>query len=256
MKTLRLILAAVTAATVSVGAFAADQEKAAAPAQWKPHDMNRPRPPVRDPGPPSDKEFAPPPADAIVLFNGKDWSQWERKPEAKDKDKSPEPKWKAENGYGEIVPFSGSIFTKEKFGDCQIHIEWATPAEVKGSGQGRGNSGVYLPGHQEVQVLDSYQNDTYADGQAAAVYGMYPPLVNVCRKPGEWQSYDITLIQPRYDAQTKLIKNCTLTVIHNGVLVQDHVDLGGGATEGNLLLQDHHNPGHYRNIWIRRLKSE
>ncbi len=229
---------------------------AVAAEEWKPRDMNRPRPPVRDPGPPSAKEFAPPPSGAVVLFDGKHLAQWERKPGAKDKDKSPEPKWKVENGYFEIVPKSGSLATKDKFGDCQIHIEWATPAEVKGNGQGRGNSGVFLPGHNELQVLDSYQNDTYADGQAAAIYAKCPPLLNVCRKPGEWQSYDITLLQPRYDAQKKLVKPCTVTVIHNGVLVQDKVDLGGGATEGVLSLQDHNNPGRYRNIWIRKLTAD
>lgn len=218
---------------------------------WKPHDLARPKPPVRDPGPPSDGEFAPPPAGAIVLFDGKDLSKWERRPGPKDADKSTEPKWKVVNGHVEIVPHSGGMHTKQKFGDCRIHLEWATPAEVKGNGQGRGNSGVFLPGHQELQVLDSYGNETYADGQAAAVYGKYPPLVNVCRKPGEWQSYDITLEQPRYDAQRKLVRNCTLTVVHNGVLVQDHVDLGGGATEGTLGLQDHNNPGRYRNIWVQ-----
>ena len=235
---------------LTLGAWAAED--------WKPHDMNRPRPPVRDPGPPSEKEFAPPPAEAMVLFGGTDLVKWTRKPKAKDKDQTPEPKWKVEHGYLEIVPYSGDLVTKEKFGDCQIHIEWATPAQVDPAkkGQGRGNSGVYLPGHQELQVLDSYQNDTYPDGQAAAIYGKYPPLANVCRKPGEWQSYDVKLVQPRYDAQHKLVRPCTLTVVHNGVLVQDKVDLGGGATEGTLGLQDHHNPGHYRNIWIRKLTAE
>ncbi|MEI7730531.1 MAG: DUF1080 domain-containing protein [Verrucomicrobiota bacterium] len=223
--------------------------------QYRRHDMNRPKPPVRDPGAPSDNEFAKPPADAVVLFNGSDLSQWVRKPDAKDVDKSIEPKWKVENGYVGVVPKSGSLYTKDKFSDCQIHIEWATPAEINPAmkGQGRGNSGVFLPGHNEIQVLDSYQNDTYADGQAAAIYGMYPPLFNVCRKPGEWQSYDITLEQPRYDAQHKLIRPCRLTLLQNGILVQDHVDLGGGATEGTLGLQDHHNPLHFRNIWLRKL---
>ncbi len=226
--------------------------------EWKPRDMNRPRPPVRDPGAPAAKEFAPPPAGAVVLFNGKDLNQWERKPGAKDQDKSPAPKWKIENGYLEIVPKGGSIATMEKFGDCRIHIEWATPAQVDPAktGQGRGNSGVFLPGHNEVQVLDSYQNDTYPDGQAAAIYSKSPPLVNVCRKPGEWQSYDITLLQPRYDAQRKLTRPCTVTVIHNGVLVQDKVDLGGGATEGVLSLQDHGNPVRYRNVWIQKLEKD
>lgn len=230
--------------------------------QYRQHDLNRPKPPVRDPGPPSQKEFAPPPAEAVVLFEGKDLAKWERKADAKADakaaDKSPEPKWKVANGCMEVVAKSGNIYTKEKFGDCQIHIEWATPAEVNPAmkGQARGNSGVYLPGRNEVQVLDSYQNDTYADGQAAAIYGMYPPLFNVCRKPGEWQSYDITLEQPRFDAQQKLIRPCRLTLVHNGILVQDHVELGGVATEGALGLQDHHNPVRYRNIWIRKLQAE
>lgn len=226
------------------------------PGGWKPHDMTRPRPPVRDPGAPSAKEFAPPPAGAVVLFDGKDLSAWERKPSPKDADKSSAPKWKIENGYMEIVPKCGSISTKQKFGDCRIHIEWATPVEVKGNGQGRGNSGVFLPGHGEVQVLDSFQNDTYPDGQAAAVYGKYPPSANVCRKPGEWQSYDITLEQPQFDAARKLVSPCRLTVVHNGVVVQDRVDLGGGATEGTLSLQDHGNPVRYRNIWIQNLPAK
>lgn len=224
---------------------------------YRKHDLNRPKPPVRDPGPPSAKEFAPPPTGAIVLFDGKDLSRWARKPGPKDTDLSTEPKWKVENGYMEIVPKSGSLVTKEQFGDCQIHIEWATPAQVDPlkKGQGRGNSGVFLPGHNEVQVLDSYQNDTYADGQAAAVYGLYPPLVNACRPPGEWQSYDITLEQPRYDANRQLVRPGRLTVVHNGILVQPAVELSGAATEGALGLQDHQNPVRYRNIWIRKLTA-
>lgn len=216
------------------------------------HDMNRPKPAVRDPGTPSEKEFAPPPANAIVLFNGTDLSCWARRPSPKDADQSTEPKWKIENASMEVVPKSGSLFSKDKFGDCQIHIEWATPAEVNPvkKGQNRGNSGVFLPGHNEIQVLDSYQNETYADGQAAAIYGQYPPLFNVCRKPGEWQSYDITLEQPRYDEKRKLVSPCRLTLFHNGVLVQERIDLGGGATEGTLGLQDHLNPVRYRNIWV------
>ena len=216
------------------------------------HDMNRPRPLVRDPGVPSEKEFAPPPTNAVELFDGKDLSRWVRKAGAKDADQSPLPKWKVENGFMEVVPKSGSLFSKDTFGDCQIHIEWATPAEVNPAmkGQNRGNSGVFLPAHNEIQVLDSYQNETYADGQAAAIYGRYPPLFNVCRKPGEWQSYDITLEQPRYDEKRKLVSPCRLTLIHNGVLVQDRVDLGGGGTEGKLGLQDHLNPVRYRNIWV------
>ena len=227
--------------------------------QWRRHDMNRPRPKVVDPGFFNDNDAKrKAPADAIVLFDGKDLSQWVRNPRKDDKDRSEQPKWKIENDYIEIVAKSGSISTKQKFGDCHIHIEWATPAQVDPAkkGQSRGNSGVYLPGHNEVQVLDSYENETYADGQAAAIYGMYPPLVNACRKPGEWQTYDITLEQPRYDAERKLVRPCRVTVVHNGIVVQDRVDLGGGPTEGVILLQDHLNPVRYRNIWVRKLKPE
>lgn len=224
------------------------------PGGWKPKDMSRPRPPVRDPGPPSEKEFAPPPAGAVVLFDGKDLSAWERKPAAKDADKSPAPKWKISDGCVEVAPKSGGIATKETFGDCRIHLEWATPAEVKGDGQGRGNSGVYLPGKFEVQVLDSFGNDTYPDGQAAAIYARYPPTANVCRRPGEWQSYDITVEQPRAAGGGQPARPRRVTVIHNGVLVQDHVDLGPeGPDEGVLLLQDHGNPVRFRNIWIQKL---
>jgi len=153
----------------------------------------------------------------------------------------------------EVVPHSGSVATKERFGSCEIHIEWATPAVVSGKGQGRGNSGVFLPGHQELRVLDSYDNDTCPDGQAGAIYGMYPPLVNACRNPGEWQSYHFTLRQPRFDPQGRMIEPARVSVIHNGILIQDNVPLRSEATEGPLILQDHKNPVRYRNIWIRRL---
>ena len=259
---LSILASGVLLASLNSGVWAADAKpEAKAPAamtpggEWRAHDMSRPRPSVVNPGPPTEAEMKAPPADAVVLFDGKDLSKWERSPGAKDKDPSTEPHWKIESGYMEVVPQSGSLRTKEKFGDCEIHIEWATPSTVNtnSKGQGRGNSGVFLPGHNEVQVLDSYENDTYPDGQAAAIYGQYPPLVNVCRKPGEWQSYTITLEQPRYDAQHKLLRPCRVTVVHNGTVVQDHVELGGGATEGVLSLQDHHNPVRYRNIWIRKL---
>jgi len=224
--------------------------------KWEQHDLNRPKPPVRDPGPGTEKEFAKPPADAIILFDGKDLSQWERHPGPKEQPPVKEPKWKIGEGYFEVVKNTGNLYTKEKFGDCRIHIEWATPSnpDPKATGQNRGNSGVFLPGHGELQVLDSYENETYADGQAAAVYGRYPPLVNVSRKPGEWQSYDIALEQPRLDANRKVAKPCTLTVYHNGVLVQDHVTLGGGATSGNLGLQDHYTPVRFRNIWVQKIQ--
>ncbi len=224
---------------------------------WEVNDLNRPKPPIQDPGPAGDKEFSAPPDGASVLFDGKDLSKWERRPGAKEVKPSTEPKWKVANGYFEVVPNSGNIYTKEKFGDCLIHVEWATPAEVNPAktGQNRGNSGVFLPGRRELQILDSYGNETYADGQAAAVYGKYPPLVNASRKPGEWQSYSITVEQPRFNANKKMIKPCTLTVHHNGVLVQDHVALEGGATEGQLGLQDHYTPVRFRNIWVQKISS-
>ena len=202
-----------------------------------------------DPGP-----VGGPPSDAIVLFDGKDLSQWKSA-------SGGEAKWKVENGILEVTS-TGNILTKEEFGDVQVHVEWASPSEVKGEGQGRGNSGVYLQGRYEIQVLDSYQNKTYFDGQAAAVYKVAAPLVNACRKPGEWQSYDIIFRVPKQLAGGKVGPG-SVTVLHNGVLVQDHVAVGqesttaamfqGVVAKGPLMLQDHGNPVRYRNIWIRRL---
>jgi hypothetical protein len=206
-------------------------------------------PPVIDPGP-----VGGPPSDAIVLFDGKDLSQWKSA-------SSGEAKWKVENGVLEVTG-TGNILTKDEFGDVQVHVEWASPSEVKGEGQGRGNSGVYLQGRYEIQVLDSYQNKTYFDGQAAAVYKVAAPLVNACRKPGEWQSYDIIFRVPKQLAGGK-VQAGSVTVLHNGVLVQDHIAIGGQSTtsamfegiasKGPLMLQDHGDPVRYRNIWIRRL---
>jgi hypothetical protein len=189
-----------------------------------------------------------------VLFDGKDLSKWFRSVPKDDPDRSDQPKWKIEHDYLEIVPKSGSITTREKFADCQLHIEWATPAEVKGQDQGRGNSGVILTGHPEIQVLDSYQNDTYPDGQAAGLYGQYPPLVNVSRKPGEWQSYDIIYIAPRLE-NGKVVKPALYTVFHNGVLVHHAAEVPGATVESALTLQDHNNPVRYRNLWVRKLKG-
>lgn len=229
--------------------------------KWKIHDPNRPVPPVIDPGTSSTKD-APgrPPSDAVVLFDGKDLSQWAHKDGSAAK-------WKVENGYAEVVPKSGYIYTREAFGDCQLHVEFAEPTPPKGESQERGNSGVFLQGLYEIQVLDSYQNKTYADGQAAAVYGQYPPLVNASRPPGEWQSYDIIFHGPRFDAAGKLTRPARVTVLHNGVLVQDNVELTGPTAHGArppykptpeklpLALQDHGDPVRYRNIWIRELNT-
>jgi len=220
---------------------------------WEVHDRNRPQPKVISPGErPSD-----PSSDAIVLFNGADLSQWVST-------NGGPAKWKVENGYMQVVKKTGSIHTKRSFGDCQLHIEWATPTEVKGKGQHRGNSGAYLMGKYEVQVLDSYDNTTYPDGQAAAVYGQNPPMVNASRGPGQWQSYDILFRRPIFKGK-KLVRPATITVLHNGVLVQDHWVIEGATAHKKraeytphedklpLILQNHGDPVRYRNIWIREL---
>ena len=187
-------------------------------------DMLRPRPTVITP-----PTATTAPSDANVLFDGKDLSKFIRKPRKDDKDQSDVPNWKIENGYAEITPKGGEIETRDKFGSCQIHLEWATPAEVVGKSQGRGNSGVLIHGWGEVQVLDSYENDTYPDGQAGAIYSNYPPLVNASLQPAR------------------------ITVLHNGVIVQHAVPLDTKVQEFGFALQDHHNPTRYRNIWVRPL---
>jgi hypothetical protein len=224
--------------------------------KWKIHDPNRPLPPVVDPGPLNLP--TPPPGDAQVLFDGKDLSQW-------TDSKGNEAPWKVENGAMEVVKKTGSIQTKDKFGSCQLHIEWAAPLEASGESQARGNSGVFLMGIYEVQVLDNYDNKTYADGMAGAVYGQYPPLVNVCRPPGEWQCFDIIFIAPQFDENGKLRKPARMTVFHNHVLIQHDVVLTGPtawkerpaykphAEKLILSLQDHGDPVRFRNIWIREI---
>lgn len=206
-------------------------------------------PRVVDPGPP--------PADAIVLFDGKDLSQWKT-----DRNGGPV-KWDIQDGVA-VVNRTGGISTKQEFGDCQLHIEWAAPAEVKGTGQGRGNSGIFLQSRYELQVLDSCNNKTYFDGQAGAIYKQYAPLVNVSRKPGEWQVYDVIYHAPRFDETGNLLKPARFTVLQNGVLVQDNVEVKGPTSspvpkykphplKQSLALQDHNTPVRYRNIWIREL---
>jgi hypothetical protein len=207
-----------------------------------------PEPPIVTPG-----TNGSPPSDAIVLFDGKDLSAW------KGVDGGPA-RWKIEDGA--LVMNGGNILTKEEFGDVQLHIEWATPTKIEGEGQGRGNSGVYLQGRYEIQVLDSYENKTNPRGQAGAFYGHNAPLVNASRKPGEWQTYDIIFRAPKSGPDGKVIPG-SFTVLHNGVLVQDHIPVKGEATaaaqfsgvalKGPLLLQDHSNPVRFRNIWVRKL---
>ncbi|SRR6266545_1464079 len=228
--------------------------------QWKVHDAARPRPPKVAPGMPLLSEM--PPADAIVLFDGTDLSRWV----GSDGKQVTEARWKINHGVLEVVPFNGRLVTKEKFGDCQLHIEWRVPKEATGAGQGRGNSGVELMGRYEIQVLESHENLTYADGQAASIYGQWPPLVNASTPQGEWNVYDIFFEAPRFEGE-KLAKPAYITVIHNGVLAHHHQEIIGRAVhrrvatyaphgaEEPLSLQDHKQPVHYRNIWIRRLKG-
>ena len=230
---------------------------------WRVHDKFRPRPPVVTPGEkPGDA-----PSDAVVLFDGKSLDAWQT---AGRKSASGEPQpaaWKIDDEAMVAAAGSGSIETREEFGDCQLHIEWSAPTDTKGKSQGRGNSGVILMGRYEIQVLDSYQNDTYPDGQAASIYGQHPPQVNVTRKPGEWNVYDIIFEAPRFEGD-KLSKPARATVFHNGVIVQNAQELTGPmahqkvapysphAPKGRLLLQDHGNPVRFRNIWIRPLRTE
>lgn len=231
---------------------------------WRVHDGKRPQPRIVKPGE-TFSHTAPAPADAVVLFDGKDLSKWQS-------GNGGEPRWKVEEGYMETFRGAGNIRTKELFGDFQLHLEFATPAEIRGEGQGRGNSGVMINGMYEIQVLDSHENKTYPDGQAGAIYGQTPPLVNSSKPAGQWQTYDIIFEAPRWDDQGNLEKKANVTVIHNGVVLH-HKREYLGATDGIggvphtalasyvqkhepkvfIELQDHANPVRFRNIWIREL---
>jgi len=251
-----------TAATVGLLLFIVPMlvaTDAQAQSAWKQHDMNRSLPPVV--APPEQSLPVPAPADAIVLFDGSDVSQWE------DEDRAPT-KWEVADGAMISTVGAGSIQTKQAFGDLQLHVEWAAPVPPQGSSQGRGNSGVYLMGLYEVQILDSYDNETYADGQAAAIYGQYQPLVNVARPPGEWQTFDISFRAPRFGPDGVLLEPARMTVVHNGVVVHNNVELVGPTMwlqslpyephpeKLPLLLQDHRNPVRFRNIWLRELPQD
>jgi hypothetical protein len=230
--------------------------------RWMIHDESRPAPPIITPG----AECGAAPSDAVVLFDGTqasmadNWTDTSGKPS----------KWIFRDGTMESVEKAGLIQSKQQFGSCQLHVEFATPSTVKGSSQGRGNSGVFLQGEFEVQVLDSYENKTYPDGQCAALYGRSVPLVNVCRKPGQWQSYDIVFHRAMFDKDGKIVQKPTFTIFQNGALVQDHVTLEGGTQwngphaisgfrplhdKGPIQFQDHGNPVHFRNVWVRELKD-
>jgi hypothetical protein len=217
---------------------------------------------VPDRAPPPRKAVDPgdggsPPSDAIVLFDGKDLSQW-RGP-------SGEPRWKVEDGAVTVAPGTGDLTTRASFGDVQLHIEWRIPAAVKGEGEGRGNSGIKLHEAYEIQILDSFGRVDGPLTQAGAVYKQWAPLVNACRKPGEWQSYDVVFRSPRFAADGSLSKRGTFTVLHNGVLIHDKVQILGRTNSTRpvkpelkqpFFLQDHGSAVSFRNIWVRELDPE
>lgn len=226
--------------------------------QWHVHDPNRPRPAVVTPGSASTPEQpGRAPSDAIVLFDGKNLSHWASG--------GGPAKWKVENGYAEVNG-TGDVETKESFGDCQLHLEWMEPTPASGDSQGRGNSGVYFMQRYEVQILDCFENLTYPDGQTAALYGQFPPLVNACRRPGEWQTYDVVFEAPCFEGD-KLAKPARVTLFHNGVCVQHGKELLGATAHRAVAayaphpeklpikLQDHGNPVRFRNIWVRPLSD-
>jgi hypothetical protein len=200
-----------------------------------------------------------PPSDAVVLFDGSSFDLWKS-----SNNDGPVP-WVIEDGAMVVTPKSGGIETRVGFGDVQLHIEFRCPLPASGSGQRRGNSGVFLMKHYELQVLDSYENETYVNGQAGSIYKQHPPLVNASRPPGEWQTFDVVFIAPRFTADGSLVSPARFTVFHNGVLVQHDVELRGGTTNRGtpaysahpdrlpISLQDHNNPTAFRNIWIRKL---
>ncbi len=225
--------------------------------RWRVHDGERPQPREVAPGASVTND---PPSDVIVLFDGTGLSQW--------LGRDGNPRWTVQDGCVQVTPRTGNIETRAHFGDCQLHVEWAVPVEVRGDGQGRGNSGVFLLGRYEIQVLDGYKNPTYADGATAALYGQFPPLVNACREPGAWQTFDIVFLAPHWDG-SELVSPACVTVIHNGVLVHHRQELMGPTGHrivssyatphpptGPLVLQDHGDLVRYRNIWLRPLTEQ
>lgn len=247
----------------NIAALAGTQYVETETGRWLVHDMNRPAPPVITPGTGSTQDTpGKAPSDAIVLFDGNDLSNWA----PSDGNRM---RWTVRDGYMIPQNRASDIQTKQSFGSCQLHVEFATPTPAIGTSQERGNSGVLLMSTYEVQILDSYNNKTYPDGQCAALYGRSVPLVNACREPGQWQTYDIVFHRPVFEGN-EVVKKATFTVFHNGVLVQDHVELSGGTTwidahtitnysphadKLPLSLQYHENATRFRNIWIRELKD-
>ena len=242
-------------------------------ARYSVHDKERPNPPVITPP----EQVGQPSSDAIILFDGSKKtlnSEWES--ERRGVDEVP---WEIDevNGFMEVSNKGGGIRTKKKFGNCQLHVEWYTPEGIdpKITDQKRSNSGVFLMDRYEVQVLDSFTDDnyktnrTYADGQASAMYGQHPPMVNACRRPGQWQTYDISFLKPLFDENSKVVRKARITVLHNGVVVHNNLEIEGTTShkvkaayrphpdnEGHIRLQDHGNPICFRNIWIRKLPEQ
>jgi hypothetical protein len=229
------------------------------PVEWPVHSLQRPHPAIIHPGGPA---LIAPPADAVILFDGTSLDAWRA-----DAD-SGVARWRVVAGALEVAPGTGGIHTAEMFGDVQLHVEWQAPAPAEGTGQNRSNSGIFLMGRYEVQVLDSWENVTYADGQAAAIYGQFPPLVNVSLPPGSWQSYDIIFRRPRFDAAGNLTVPARITALHNGVLVHEDVVLQGQTAHQTrakylahadrlpIALQDHGTKVRFRNIWVRPLTDQ
>lgn len=262
MRTTKMLVCLLMAVMVfGLSGYAAERVE-----KYDVHDKSRKNPPVVTPP----AELGQPPADAIVLFDGEDTSEW-----VSDKKPGQKFPWKLEDGYMEVVKKAGGIHTKKSFASCQLHIEWRTPTGIAPeiTDQKRSNSGIHFMGKYEVQILDSYtgnnykDNKTYADGQAAAIYGQHPPMVNVCRPAGQWQTYDISFLRPLFDESGKVIRKARITVLHNGVVVHNNLEIEGTtfhkrkATytahgKAPISLQDHGNPICFRNIWIRELPEE
>jgi hypothetical protein len=250
-------LATVALASVALAPVVAVAQQAPA-GGWPQRSRERPLPPVVVP--PAQRLPVPAPNGAIVLFDGRTLDAWQTA------DGRPAGWTLVAGGAMEVVKDAGDIQTRQAFGDCEVHFEWAAPTPPEGSDQDRGNSGVFLMGRSEVQVLDSYGNVTYADGSAASIFGQFPPRVNASRPPGEWQTYDIRFTRPRFDSSGTLVRPARMTVRHNGVLVHDNVALLGPTSYMRrdpyvahpdrlpLKLQDHGHPVRFRNIWIRDLE--
>ena len=256
-----IVCVLLVAMVLGVSCLAAKQAK-----KYDVHDKTRENPPVITAG----EQLGQPPSDAIVLFDGQDISQW-----VSERKGGGDVPWKVENGYLEVIRKGGGIRTKKKFRNCQLHVEWCSPKGIDPAitDQKRSNSGVFLMDRYEVQVLDSYtennykDNRTYADGQAAAIYGSHPPMVNACRKPGQWQTYDISFMRPLFDENGKLVRKARITLLHNGVVVHNNLEIEGTTSHkkkaaytphesGYIHLQDHNNPIRFRNIWIRELPEQ